>query len=101
MAAINVDYHPQFFTATILAWKHLLKEDEFKDIIIKSLQFVTSEKSVVVYAYVIMPNYIQLIWQIRDGFKRDKIQLRFFRFTAQQMKFKLWQPINQNLNSLR
>ena len=89
MADINFDYHPQFFTATILEWKHLLKEDEYKDIIIKSLQFLTNEKSVVVYAFVIMPNHIHLIWQVQDGFKRDKIQLRFLRFTAQQMKFKL------------
>lgn len=36
-----------------------------------------------------MPNHIHLIWQIQDGFKQDKIQLRFLKFTAQQMKFKL------------
>jgi len=36
-----------------------------------------------------MPNHIHLIWQIQDGFKRDKIQLRFLKFTAQQMKFRL------------
>ena len=27
MADINFDYYPQFFTATILEWKHPLKED--------------------------------------------------------------------------
>jgi len=32
---INYKYHPQFFTATIYQWKHLLKEDEYKDIMIK------------------------------------------------------------------
>ena len=101
MADINFDYHPQFFTATILEWKHLLKEDEFKDIIIKSLQFLTNEKSVVIYAFVIMPNHIHLIWQIQDGFKRDKIQLRFLRFTAQQMKFKLLQTNKSKLENYR
>jgi REP element-mobilizing transposase RayT len=101
MADINFDYHPQFFTATILEWKHLLKNDDFKDIIIKSLQFLTNEKSVVVYAFVIMPNHIHLIWQIQDGFKRDKIQLRFLRFTAQQMKFKLLQTDKSNLEQYR
>jgi len=50
MAEINFEYHPQFFTATILEWKHLLKEDEYKDIIIKSLQFLINEKSVVIYS---------------------------------------------------
>jgi putative transposase len=89
MAAINFDYHPQFFTATILEWKHLLKHDDYKDIIINSLKFLADEQSVVIYGYVIMPNHIHLIWQVQDGFKRDKIQMRFLKFTAQQMKFKL------------
>ena len=89
MAEINFDYHPQFFTATILEWRHLLNDDEYKDILIDSLQFLKSEKSVVIYGYVIMPNHIHLIWQIQDGFKRDNIQMRFLKFTAQQMKFKL------------
>jgi putative transposase len=43
----------------------------------------------VIYGYVIMPNHIHLVWQIQDGFKLDKIQLRFMKFTAQQIKFKL------------
>lgn len=89
MADINFDYHPQFFTATILQWKPLLKEDSFKDIIIDSLRFLKNEKSIVIYAFVIMPNHIHLIWQIQDGYKQDKVQLRFLKFTAQQMRFKL------------
>lgn len=89
MAAINFDYHPQFFTATILEWKPLLKQDEFKDIIIDSLLFLKKEKSIEVYSFVIMPNHIHLIWQIQDGFKRENIQMRFLKFTAQQMKFRL------------
>jgi putative transposase len=70
MADINFDYHPQFFTATILEWKPLLTEDEYKDIIIKSLLFLKNEGRVVIYGFVIMPNHIHLIWQIQDGFKR-------------------------------
>jgi putative transposase len=89
MADINFDYHPQFFTATILEWKHLLKEDTFKDIIIDSLLYLTREKSIVVYGFVIMPNHIHLIWQIQDGYKREMVQNRFLKFTAQQMKFRL------------
>ncbi len=29
----------QFFTATILEWKHLLKPDKYKDTIVESLSF--------------------------------------------------------------
>jgi len=89
MSAINFDYHPQFFTATILEWKPLLKDDTYKDIIIESLLFLKKEQNIVVYGFVIMPNHIHLIWQIQDGYKRDKIQMRFLKFTAQKMKFKL------------
>jgi hypothetical protein len=32
---------PQFFTATIQEWKHLLKEDKYKNIIIDSLRFLS------------------------------------------------------------
>ena len=89
MANINFEYDPQFFNATIQEWKYLLKEDSYKDIIIKSLLFLKNEGSIVVYGFVIMPNHIHLIWQIQDGYKQDQIQLRFLKFTAQQMKFKL------------
>ncbi|HUS03366.1 MAG TPA: hypothetical protein VMY77_16615 [Chitinophagaceae bacterium] len=69
--------------------KHLLKDDAYKQIIIDSLLFLKKEGSITVNAFVIMPNHIHLIWQIQDGYKADKIQLRFQKYTAQQMKFKL------------
>ena len=47
-------YHAQFFTATVLEWKPLLKEDKYKDIIIESLRFLVKEKRVTVYAFVII-----------------------------------------------
>jgi len=98
MPKINFDYHPQFFTATILEWKSLLADDNYKDIIIKSLKFLKEEGSIVIYAFVIMPNHIHLIWQIQDGYKQDNIQMRFLKFTAQQMKFKLLDTNDPKLN---
>jgi len=56
------EYYPQFFTATILEWKHLLIEDKYKDIIIESLRFLVKEKRVVVYSFVLMPNHIHIIF---------------------------------------
>jgi hypothetical protein len=37
---------PPFYTATILNWQHLLREDKYKDIIILSLQFCVKENKV-------------------------------------------------------
>jgi REP element-mobilizing transposase RayT len=95
---INYCYHPQFFTATIFDWKHLLKEDEHKAIIIKSLRFLKNEGSIVIYSYVIMPNHIHIIWQIQDGFKKETVQMRFLKFTSQQIKFKLMDTGNTLLH---
>jgi len=53
------------------------------------LQFLHKEGSIVIYAFVIMPNHMHMIWQIQDSHIRDKIQQRFLKFTAQQMKFKM------------
>jgi len=94
----NSTYHPQFVTATILEWKYLLKDDAFKDIIISSLQFLHKEGSIVIYAFVIMPNHMHMIWQIQDGYIQDKIQQRFLKFTAHQMKFKMIDEKNKMLN---
>ena len=99
MASINFDHYPQFFTATILEWKHLLKKDEFKQIIVDSLLFLKKEGSIVVNAFVIMPNHIHLIWQIQDGYKQDKIQMRFLKYTAQQIKFRLIDTNDKMLNN--
>lgn len=101
MALYNFTYHPQFFTATILEWKCLLEQDGFKNIIIESLQFLHKEQSVIIYAFVIMPNHIHLIWQIQDGFERDKIQMRFLKYTAQQMKFRMKDNNDPNLQNYK
>ena len=38
------------------------------------------------------------VWQIQHGYKADKIQLWFQKYTAQQMKFKLINTNNKMLN---
>lgn len=86
---MNFEYFPQFFTATILNWKLLLKYDTYKLIVVNSLSFLAQEKRVKIYAYVIMPNHIHLIWQVNDNYKIEKVQQSFLKYTAQQIKFDL------------
>jgi putative transposase len=86
---VNFEYFPQFFTATILNWKLLLKYDTYKLIVVNSLSFLAQEKRVKIYAYVIMPNHIHLIWQVNDNYKIEKVQQSFLKYTAQQIKFDL------------
>jgi putative transposase len=79
-------YHPQFFTATILEWKHLLKLEKYKDIIIESFRFLCNNKRVEINAFVIMSNHIHMIWRILSGYLREDVQRDFLKFTAQQIK---------------
>jgi len=80
---------PQFYTATIYEWLHLLKEDKYKNIITGSLQFLVNEKRIVLNAFVIMSNHIHLIWQALMGYDPKQIQLSFMKYTAQQIKLEL------------
>jgi len=75
-----------FTTATIKGWKHLLRPNKYKTIITNSLDFLVKEQSIRVYAFVIMPNHFHLIWQMIADQSLPKIQLRFMKFIAQQIK---------------
>ena len=76
---------PYFFTATILEWKHLLKPDQFKNIITGSLQLLVTDKRIIVYGFVVMSNHIHIIWQVEDTYDLDDVQLSFMKYTAQMM----------------
>jgi len=80
---------PQYYTATINQWKHLLKEDSYKDIIINCLFHLTSTNATRLNAFVIMSNHIHLIWQALQGFTPSDIQSSFMKFTANKLKQKL------------
>lgn len=83
--------HPQFFTATIFNWHRLLDDDKYKNIIISSLKFLVVNNRIILNGFVIMPNHIHLIWQMKEGIKRANVQRDFLKFTAQQIKFDLQQ----------
>jgi hypothetical protein len=40
------EFYPNYFTSTILEWKHLLKPDKYKDIVISSLEFLVIERRI-------------------------------------------------------
>lgn len=85
----HTDNPVQFYTATILEWKKLLKPHKYKQIIIDSLTFLASENRVKIYGFVIMDNHIHLIWQGTDMYSLKHTQLSFMKYTAQQIKFDL------------
>ena len=79
----------QFFTATILKWKPILRTDAYKQLIIDSLSYLVENERCKVYAFVIMPNHIHLLWQILNIHKRESVQRDFLKFTGQMIKMNL------------
>jgi putative transposase len=78
-----------FYTASILDWKCILNDETRQNIILSSIQYLTELNAVKVYAFVIMPNHIHIIWQPLSNEKVKNVQLSFMKFTAQKMLFQL------------
>jgi len=78
--------YPHFFTATNLEWKTLLQRDKYKDMVIESMRYLVEDRRVIIYGFVIMPNHLHLIWQLRAGRKREDVQRDFLKHTAQEIK---------------
>ena len=78
-----------FWTATINKWQHLLKNDEYKDIIIDLLQYLTDKNNIDVFAFIIMPNHIHLIWRVNEPNGKESPQGSFLKYTAHLFKKKL------------
>src|SRR5690242_15910405 len=77
--------YADYFTATILERKNLLKQDKYKDIIILSLEYLVKENRIKVYTFCIMSNHIHIIWQVQAEHQPKEIQLSFMKFTAQMI----------------
>jgi REP element-mobilizing transposase RayT len=90
MQPIITEY-PQYFTATILEWKKLLKPEKYKDIITGSMKFLVTDKRVKIFCFVIMDNHIHLIWQMLWDIDPEAVQRDFLKYTAQRIKKDLQQ----------
>jgi REP element-mobilizing transposase RayT len=80
------EYWPQYFTATIHEWKHLLSKDKHKNIIIESLQFLVVQNRIALYGFVLKSNHVHIIWQPLFGFTPSNIQASFMKHTSKQLK---------------
>lgn len=78
-----------FWTATINQWKQLLKRDDYKNIIIDSLRYLSENGKIDVFAFVIMPNHIHLIWRIKELNGKETAQGSFLKYTAHEFKKRL------------
>ena len=75
-----------FWTATINQWQRLLYKEAYKEVIISSLTYLSSQHKIEVFAFVIMPNHIHLIWRINESNGKETPQASLLKYTAHQFK---------------
>ncbi|HEX8377140.1 MAG TPA: transposase [Pedobacter sp.] len=75
-----------FWTATINNWIKLLQHHEYKQVITDSLIVLSDRGKIEVFAFVIMPNHIHLIWHINELNGKETPHGSFLKYTAHQFK---------------
>lgn len=91
----------EFFTATCLNFQPLIKSDKRKDIVMDSLKFLVEDGRIWLYAFVLMPNHIHLLWNKQDNWIEKNIQQMFLKYTAQQIKFSLLKDNKEELSKYK
>ncbi len=74
-------------------------EDEYKNVIINSLSYLSGSGKIDVFAFVIMPNHIHLIWRIKEMNGKETSQGAFLKYTAHEFKKMLKSDKGNSLGS--
>ncbi len=78
-----------FYTATVFQWKPLLKVFHFEPVIVESLSYLHREGCIKVYGFVIMPNHMHLIWELKKQNGKESPVASFMKFTAKRFQKEL------------
>ncbi|HEY4196919.1 MAG TPA: transposase [Mucilaginibacter sp.] len=80
----------------ILDWIPLMRSDNYKMIVLNSLIHLVSKGKIKVYAFVIMPNHIHIIWECIKMNGKEMPHASFMKFTGHQFL----EEFRQNDNKL-
>ncbi|RZJ85770.1 MAG: transposase, partial [Chryseobacterium sp.] len=94
-------YNSYFYTETIFNFAHLLADGNIKLIIINSLKYLVKQQLVDIYAFVIMPNHIHLIWTMLKLNGKETPLASFTKFTAHEFRKYLMTKSPQLLTQYR
>jgi putative transposase len=75
-----------FITFSVVNWIDALTRNEYKDIIVASLQYCIKEKGLKLHAWVIMSNHVHLIASAKQGFMLTNILRDLKKFTRRKSK---------------
>ncbi|MBX9852191.1 MAG: transposase [Cytophagaceae bacterium] len=71
-----------FWTNTIKDWKNLLKKDYYKQIIIEQLQWLKERNKISIYGFVIMPNHLHFLWEMKEMNGKEMPHASFNKWTS-------------------
>jgi putative transposase len=74
-----------FTTNTVLDWKKILHLPRYALIVMNSLKYCVENDWFELYAYVLMPNHIHLIFKALKNHTIEQISRDFNKYTAQQI----------------
>jgi putative transposase len=81
----KADFDGLFFvTLTVVGWVDVFSRSLYTDIVVKNLQYCQREKSLELYAYVIMTNHLHMIAAQKEG-NLQEVLGRFKSFTAKEI----------------
>jgi len=83
---------PHFITSTVVGWVDALSRPEYKDIMVDSFKFCIDNKSLMLYAWVIMNNHFHIIASAGGDIALPDIIRDFKKFTSA----KLMKAIKEN-----
>ncbi len=75
----------------------MLADDKYKNVIINSLEHLSKTGKLDVFAFVVMPNHIHLIWRINEHNGKETTQGSFLKYTAHKFKKMLKDEGNDKL----
>ena len=74
-----------FLTFTVVGWLDVFSREDYRKIIIESLQYCQKEKGLNLFAYVLMTNHLHLIASAKTGYELSNIIRDFKKFTAKKI----------------
>ena len=77
--------HLYFVTTSIVHHLLLLEEETFKRIVLDSIHYSHTNKGILLFAFVIMPNHIHFIAQFNEAYRLSDMMRDFKRHTARQI----------------
>jgi putative transposase len=79
---IGAQHHAHFLTLTVLHWIDFFIRDEYRQVLIKNIQYCQQQKGLEVYGYCIMSSHVHLIVRAEEKDLLENVIRDLKRYTA-------------------